>query len=163
MSVGITSDTARSRSTRSSAGGRTSARALPERQDVDDHRRLRRLQLPAPGCGTRAAAPRRHDRPAIRVCHFPPGTSKWNKIEHRMFSFVSQLARQATREPRDHRQPDRRHHDQHRPEGLRPARRRADTSEASKSPTSNSPAMNITRNTFHGDWNYTITPSHAQS
>ncbi|MCA1681317.1 MAG: ISAzo13 family transposase, partial [Actinobacteria bacterium] len=25
----------------------------------------------------------------IRVCHFPPGTSKWNKIEHRMFSFVS--------------------------------------------------------------------------
>jgi hypothetical protein len=27
---------------------------------------------------------------AIRVCHFPPGTSKWNKIEHRMFSFISQ-------------------------------------------------------------------------
>ena len=26
---------------------------------------------------------------AIRVCHFPPGTSKWNKIEHRLFSFVS--------------------------------------------------------------------------
>ncbi len=26
---------------------------------------------------------------AIRVCHFPPGTSKWNKIEHRMFSFIS--------------------------------------------------------------------------
>jgi hypothetical protein len=25
----------------------------------------------------------------ICVCHFPPGTSKWNKIEHRMFSFVS--------------------------------------------------------------------------
>lgn len=25
----------------------------------------------------------------IRVCHFPPGTSKWNKIEHRMFSFIS--------------------------------------------------------------------------
>ncbi len=25
----------------------------------------------------------------IHVCHFPPGTSKWNKIEHRMFSFVS--------------------------------------------------------------------------
>ena len=27
---------------------------------------------------------------AIAVCHFPPGTSKWNKIEHRLFSFVSQ-------------------------------------------------------------------------
>ncbi len=26
----------------------------------------------------------------IYVCHFPPGTSKWNKIEHRMFSYISQ-------------------------------------------------------------------------
>lgn len=26
----------------------------------------------------------------IRVSHFPPGTSKWNKIEHRLFSFISQ-------------------------------------------------------------------------
>ncbi len=26
---------------------------------------------------------------AIHVCHFPPGTSKWNKIEHRLFSYVS--------------------------------------------------------------------------
>ncbi len=25
----------------------------------------------------------------IAVCHFPPGTSKWNKIEHRLFSFIS--------------------------------------------------------------------------
>lgn len=25
----------------------------------------------------------------ITVCHFPPGTSKWNKIEHRMFSFIT--------------------------------------------------------------------------
>jgi len=24
------------------------------------------------------------------VCHFPPGTSKWNKIEHRLFSFITQ-------------------------------------------------------------------------
>jgi transposase len=27
---------------------------------------------------------------AITVCHFPPGTSKWNKIEHRLFAFISQ-------------------------------------------------------------------------
>ena len=27
---------------------------------------------------------------AITVCHFPPGTSKWNKIEHRLFSLISQ-------------------------------------------------------------------------
>jgi len=26
---------------------------------------------------------------AISVCHFPPGTSKWNKIEHRLFSFIT--------------------------------------------------------------------------
>ena len=25
----------------------------------------------------------------ITVCHYPPGTSKWNKIEHKMFSFIS--------------------------------------------------------------------------
>src|ERR1017187_8054269 len=25
---------------------------------------------------------------SISVCHFPPGTSKWNKIEHRLFSFI---------------------------------------------------------------------------
>jgi transposase len=26
----------------------------------------------------------------VEVCHFPPGTTKWNKIEHRLFSFISQ-------------------------------------------------------------------------
>jgi hypothetical protein len=26
---------------------------------------------------------------SITVCHFPPGTSKWNKIEHRMFSYIT--------------------------------------------------------------------------
>jgi hypothetical protein len=26
---------------------------------------------------------------SIQVCHFPPGTSKWNKVEHRLFSFIS--------------------------------------------------------------------------
>jgi hypothetical protein len=25
----------------------------------------------------------------LKVCHFPPGTSKWNKIEHRLFSYIS--------------------------------------------------------------------------
>jgi hypothetical protein len=25
----------------------------------------------------------------ITVCHLPPGTSKWNKVEHRLFSFIS--------------------------------------------------------------------------
>jgi hypothetical protein len=26
---------------------------------------------------------------SIQVCHFPPGTSKWNKVEHRLFSFIA--------------------------------------------------------------------------
>ena len=30
---------------------------------------------------------------AIRVCHYPPGTSKWNKIEHRMFCHITQTWR----------------------------------------------------------------------
>jgi hypothetical protein len=25
----------------------------------------------------------------LEICHFPPGTSKWNKVEHRLFSFIS--------------------------------------------------------------------------
>src|SRR5437763_6470963 len=29
----------------------------------------------------------------VAVCHFPPGTSKWNKIEHRLFSFISSNGR----------------------------------------------------------------------
>jgi hypothetical protein len=33
---------------------------------------------------------RRHPVPQqVTVCHFPPGTSKWNKIEHRLFSHIS--------------------------------------------------------------------------
>jgi hypothetical protein len=29
-------------------------------------------------------------RIAISVCHHPPGTSKWNRIEHRLFAFITQ-------------------------------------------------------------------------
>ncbi len=29
----------------------------------------------------------------IRVCHFPPGTSKWDKIKHELFSFISMIGR----------------------------------------------------------------------
>ena len=32
----------------------------------------------------------------VHVCHYPPGTSKWNKIEHRMFSYISSHWRGAT-------------------------------------------------------------------
>ena len=45
---------------------------------------------------------------AITVCHFPPGTSKWNKIEHRsvVLSYRHELARHAARRPRDDRESD---------------------------------------------------------
>ena len=36
-----------------------------------------------------ARRPRRRTGLAITVCHLPPGTSKWNKIEHRLFSHIS--------------------------------------------------------------------------
>ena len=29
----------------------------------------------------------------ITVTHFPPGTSKWNKVEHRLFSFITMNSR----------------------------------------------------------------------
>jgi hypothetical protein len=52
----------------------------------------------------------------IVVCHFPRGTGKWNKIEHRLFSFISHNWRGKRH---DH-QPDHEHNHKHRPEGLRP-------------------------------------------
>ena len=67
------------------------AAGLPRRAAAADHRRRRRLQrLPHPGLEGRAGRAGRR-RPGWRspVCHFPPGTSKWNKIEHRLFSHIT--------------------------------------------------------------------------
>jgi hypothetical protein len=94
----------------------------------------------------------------LAVCHFPPGTSKWNKIEHRLFSFISQnwrgtplvshqvivnlIAATTTRT------------------GLRVKAaldtRRYDT--AVTVPDEIFDRLKITPHAFHGDWNYTITP-----
>ncbi len=99
----------------------------------------------------------------IRVCHFPPGTSKWNKIEHRMFSFVSLNWRGKPLESLEvivnliagtttntglkiYAQLDDRVYEKGvevRDEQLA--------------------AVKITRHAFHGDWNYTITPSVTKS
>jgi len=100
---------------------------------------------------------------AIRVCHFPPGTSKWNKIEHRMFSFVSLNWRgkplesleviinliAATKTNT----------------GLKLYARLDDrTYERGLEVTDDQLAgVKITRHTFHGDWNYTINPSLIES
>jgi hypothetical protein len=100
---------------------------------------------------------------SIRVCHFPPGTSKWNKIEHRMFSFVSLNWRGKPLESLEiiinliantststglklYAQLDNRTY-----------QRGIEITDEQLA------AVNITRHTFHSDWNYTITPSVIQS
>ena len=95
----------------------------------------------------------------ITVCHYPPGTSKWNKIEHRLFSFISMnwrgqsltdirtiveliaatsttsgLTVQAGYDPNWY------------PRGVRIS----DTELA---------AIALTTHDWHGEWNYTIAPS----
>jgi hypothetical protein len=94
----------------------------------------------------------------IQVCHFPPGTSKWNKVEHRLFSFISSNWRG---EPlRDYEtivgliactttakglrvtcRLDRRKY---------PAGRKISDEEIAR--------LNLTPLRFHGEWNYTIHP-----
>lgn len=95
----------------------------------------------------------------IHVCHFPPATSKWNKIEHRMFSFISlnwrgkplasieiivNLIAATTTNT-----------------GLK-IYARLDPGHYEKGievTGDQLAAVQITRHAFHGDWNYTITPS----
>ena len=94
----------------------------------------------------------------VSVCHFPPGTSKWNKVEHRLFSFISTnwkgepLADYETR-----------------------VRLIANTTTATglkvtctldhrkyaigqKISDSEMQQIRIKRDAFHGEWNYTIYP-----
>jgi hypothetical protein len=99
----------------------------------------------------------------IVVCHFPPGTSKWNKIEHRMFSFVSLNWRGKPLESLEviinliaatttstglkiYAQLDDRTYE-----------KGVDVSDEQLT------AVRITRNAFHGEWNYAISPSLAKS
>ena len=113
-------------SSRSAAGGTRWARPLPRRLHLVDHRRRRRIQRHR-GCGPSSTTwPSWPPRPglSITVCHYPPGTSKWNKIEHRLFSFIShQLEGSVAHRHPHHRRAHRRHQDQdrsHRPVRLRP-------------------------------------------
>jgi hypothetical protein len=92
------------------------------------------------------------------ICHFPPGTSKWNKIEHRLFSFITQnwrgrplVSRQAvvnliasttTRTGLVVKAALDTHH--------------YDT--AVKVSDSELASVRLKPHPFHGDWNYTITP-----
>lgn len=94
----------------------------------------------------------------ISVCHFPPGTSKWNKIEHRMFSYISQNWRGkplisietivnligSTKTKT----------------GLK-IQTAVDTSpyvKGIKITDAEMAALGIHKNDFHGEWNYTLNP-----
>jgi transposase len=94
----------------------------------------------------------------IRVSHFPPGTSKWNKIEHRLFSHISMnwkgipltshevvvnlIANTRTSKGLVvHAVLDENKY----PKGIKITDDQMD-------------ALNIDRNTFHGEWNYAISP-----
>ncbi len=95
----------------------------------------------------------------LTVCHFPPGTSKWNKIEHRMFSFITmnwrgrtltsyrvivQLIANTTTK-----------------KGLKvnAALDEAYYPTGVKISNKELAAVPLTRHEFHGDWNYTVHPS----
>ena len=89
-----------STTTRPSSPSRASARwwqdagpgGLPERDQPADHRRWgwqQRRRGSACGSWSCSGSPTRPGL-ELRVCHLPPGTSKWNKIEHRLFSYITQ-------------------------------------------------------------------------
>ncbi len=95
----------------------------------------------------------------ITVCHLPPGTSKWNKIEHRLFSFITQnwrgrplvsyqtivqliAATTTTAGLTVRSEIDSKTY----PKGVKVTDAEMD-------------ALNIHRHHFHGEWNYTIMPT----
>jgi hypothetical protein len=95
---------------------------------------------------------------AVTVCHFPPGTSKWNKIEHRLFSAISvnwrgrplvshevvvELIAATTTQTglAVHAELD---------QGIYPLGVKVSDTELA--------AVPLARHDFHGEWNYTITP-----
>ena len=92
----------------------------------------------------------------ISVCHFPPGTSKWNKIEHRLFSFITSNWRG---EPlRDYETIVNLIAKTTTAKGLKVTCRL----DRRKYPTGRKVSdeemenINVERNKFHGDWNYVI-------
>ncbi len=95
----------------------------------------------------------------IAVCHFPPGTSKWNKVEHRLFSFISSNWRG---EPlRDYETIVSLISRTTTAKGLK-VRCRLDRRRyaiGTKVSASDMAKLNILRSDFHGEWNYTIRPA----
>lgn len=96
---------------------------------------------------------------SIQVCHFPPGTSKWNKVEHRLFSFISSNWRG---EPlKDYETVVKLISKTTTAKGLkvrcRLDRRKYPTGRKITAKEMNE--VNMKRDVFHGEWNYIIKPS----
>jgi hypothetical protein len=99
----------------------------------------------------------------LSVCHFPPGTSKWNKIEHRLFSFISSNWRG---EPlRDYETVVKLITKTTTAKGLKVTCRL----DRRKYPTGRKvtkvemKSLNLHRDKFHGEWNYVISPHQSKS
>ena len=100
---------------------------------------------------------------AIQVCHFPPGTSKWNKVEHRLFSFISSNWRG---EPlRDYETIVRLIASTTTAKGLKVVCRldRRKYPAGLKISDEEMARINITRGHFHGEWNYIIHPRQSDN
>ncbi|MBM3882570.1 MAG: ISAzo13 family transposase [Verrucomicrobia bacterium] len=97
---------------------------------------------------------------AIHVCHFPPGTSKWNKVEHRLFSFISSNWRG---EPlRDYETIVRLIANTSTAKGLTVTCRldRRNYPRAKEISEQEMATLKLTAGRFHGEWNYTVHPRH---
>jgi hypothetical protein len=95
----------------------------------------------------------------ISVCHFPPGTSKWNKIEHRLFSFISSNWRG---EPlRDYETIVNLIASTTTAKGLKVTCRldRRKYPIGREVINAQMKLINLERNKFHGEWNYKIRPN----
>jgi hypothetical protein len=98
----------------------------------------------------------------LSVCHFPPATSKWNKIEHRLFSFISSNWRG---EPlRDYETIVKLIAETTTAKGLtvtcRLDRRKYPTGR--KVSAEEMRPVNLYPDRFHGEWKYVIKPCHAR-
>jgi len=95
---------------------------------------------------------------SITVCHLPPGTSKWNKIEHRLFSFITINWR--GKPLRSYRTVVELIGSTTTKTGLK-VRAELDENKYPKGiviSDAQLAAVNLARHEFHGEWNYSIAP-----
>jgi len=94
----------------------------------------------------------------ITVCHFPPGTSKWNKIEHRLFSHITMNWR--GRPLVSHDVVVKLIGSTKTKSGLKVKARldKCKYPKGQKVSDAQMKALNLTPHKFHGDWNYTLEP-----